>query len=53
MEEKEDAQDFKEGFLEIGDTIVDLYKIEGVLLKTEKHMVYSVNIFFLLFFVFL
>ena len=43
MEEKEDAQDFKEGFLEIGDTIVDLYKIEGVLLKTEKHMVYSVK----------
>ena len=42
MEEKDDIQEFKEGFLEIGDSIVDLYKIEGVLLKTEKHIVYSV-----------
>ena len=44
MEDKEETQEFKEGFLEIGDTIVDLYKIEGVLLKTEKHMIYSVRI---------
>lgn len=52
MEEKEDFQDFKEGFLEIGDSIVDLYKIEGVLHKTEKHIVYSVILKFSLMFIF-
>jgi len=44
MEDKEEAQEYKEGFLEIGDTVVGLYKIEGVLLKTERHMVYSVSL---------
>lgn len=45
MEEKEDISDFKDGFLEIGDTIVDLYQIEGVSLKKDNHVVYTVRIF--------
>lgn len=42
MEEKEDDSEYKQGFLEIGDTIVGLYKIEGMTLKKENHVIYSV-----------
>lgn len=38
----QEGQEGKGRFLEIGDTIVDLYKIESVLLKTEKHIIYTV-----------
>lgn len=47
MEEKEDDSEYKQGLLDIGETIVGLYKIEGVTLKKENHVTYSVVYLFI------